>query len=886
MHTRWNHLLKLPNATASCAFVAILFCSMSCVLLSKAHGGLPLNTAVGEFNGIAAYSNGSSSRESTEYNDSTGVITGYKWQCVEYVNRYYYITYGLQIRGGNGTDYYPNAANKHLSQYENNGTEPPIAGDILCFSGGGATQEGHVAIVREVSPDHIYVIQQNVTCTERDANYSFALTKGTGNKYFVDGSALNGSTSVFYCQGWLRAPSGPIPSQGQILAINTNGVCISGVNCTIDDKPLAKTGSNGRCDVPWYVLGWHQLTLQVGSLYKSLIVNFTGGQSNLQSSTKTLAAAQEATSNVYEIELASNTTCTGLGPVNSFAVGDRVEIYGTGNGLRARYPDPCSDAYAVMPDLSVGTVAGSWQCCNGYIRWKIRYDGLPGIDVWSAEAEPSTGQIFLRKKQNSTCSYSISPARLDLDTAGAAASSFIVNTGSSCYWNAAANSNWITITSNASGYGSKQVTFSVAVNTGPGSRVGQISVADQTFTITQAGANSQSGDGGILALGLNETFVAKDATGGSMAVYNKGGGTINWSASTTTSWLTVTTPTGTATVNGGTLSFTCQPNTAGSQRVGTIVVSAPGAAGSPQTLTFTQGGSDTASVTISNLAVPATASAGSNVSVTWSQNSPIAQSNVVLLLTLYPNGQSPEPRAVTKNVSITVSAGSSSLNTNYDLPSDLYSGPYDVEFSLWSDANHDGVFSSGDILLGTFRKAAAIYVNGVPPKPAPVTVSNLSIPPSASAGDNISVTWSDNSPYSQPNVMFRLTLYPAGQTAFRFDITHLYQTITIQGGDSSLNTTFQLPSNLYSGVYDAEISLWSDLDGDLVIGSGDTLLGSVKKSSVITVNGPSAPLPKLGLSSNNVGVGADAGATSLSVSNLGLGRLDWSASTTATWLSV
>ena len=59
---------------------------------------------------------------------------------------------------------------------------------------------------------------------------------------------------------------------------------------------------------------------------------------------------------------------------------------------------------------------------------------------------------------------------------------------SSCTWAAVSNAAWITITGGASGAGNGRVTFNVAANA-DGSRTSTITVAGQTFTLSQAGVS-------------------------------------------------------------------------------------------------------------------------------------------------------------------------------------------------------------------------------------------------------------------------------------------------------------------------------------------------------------------------------------------------------------
>ena len=162
-------------------------------------------TLIGSFNGVAAYSNGRVDSVSNVYNSATGINTGMEWQCVEYVNRYYYIIYGLDIRivGQNANQYYDNASSRKLVSYVNAGKTTPQVGDILCFSGGSA---GHVAIIRNVGTTTVTVIQQNVRENSDDTNYTYPLSISSGT-FTIDGSRLG---TGYACQGWLRTPGASI----------------------------------------------------------------------------------------------------------------------------------------------------------------------------------------------------------------------------------------------------------------------------------------------------------------------------------------------------------------------------------------------------------------------------------------------------------------------------------------------------------------------------------------------------------------------------------------------------------------------------------------------------------------------------------------------------
>ncbi len=87
---------------------------------------------------------------------------------------------------------------------------------------------------------------------------------------------------------------------------------------------------------------------------------------------------------------------------------------------------------------------------------------------------------------NSTemCRYSISPAAQSIEFSGGA-KTLNVSTQSGCTWTAVSNDSWLVITSNSSGTGKGSVNYSVNVNPNPSPRKGQLTVAGQTFTLTQ-----------------------------------------------------------------------------------------------------------------------------------------------------------------------------------------------------------------------------------------------------------------------------------------------------------------------------------------------------------------------------------------------------------------
>ncbi|HEY2933346.1 MAG TPA: BACON domain-containing protein [Acidobacteriota bacterium] len=133
------------------------------------------------------------------------------------------------------------------------------------------------------------------------------------------------------------------------------------------------------------------------------------------------------------------------------------------------------------------------------------------------------------------CTFTIAPTTQALPAAGGDGSIAVTASDSSCTWTASSNASFITISSGATGTGNGTVNFSVAANTTDSVRTGTLTVAGQTFTVTQAAPApenekvefSQFGDGG----GLTSTFeiINRSSTqtvSGTVRLFDSGGNPI------------------------------------------------------------------------------------------------------------------------------------------------------------------------------------------------------------------------------------------------------------------------------------------------------------------------------------------------------------------------
>jgi len=86
--------------------------------------------------------------------------------------------------------------------------------------------------------------------------------------------------------------------------------------------------------------------------------------------------------------------------------------------------------------------------------------------------------------QSAPCTYGISPNNDTIDKQGGTGR-VSVTTQSGCTWTAVSNATWITITSGSSGAGNGTVNFTAAANTTGNNRTGTLTIAGQTFTVTE-----------------------------------------------------------------------------------------------------------------------------------------------------------------------------------------------------------------------------------------------------------------------------------------------------------------------------------------------------------------------------------------------------------------
>jgi len=203
------------------------------------------------------------------------------------------------------------------------------------------------------------------------------------------------------------------------------------------------------------------------------------------------------------------------------------------------------------------------------------------ITVTAEDAVNSTEKVHVIQEGIPPCEYAISPIEADFPATGGTGSIDVEVTGSGvCYWPIESDCAWIDITSpsGSCGSGDGVLKYKVESNSG-GERSCTISIADKDHKVTQKGRSK-------LGVKPDSREVSREAGSTTFSVSNTGGGAMDWTASESCDWLSLS---GTSGTNSGTITAKYEENT-GSERPCKITVKAEGALDSPKTVTVTQAG--------------------------------------------------------------------------------------------------------------------------------------------------------------------------------------------------------------------------------------------------------------------------------------------------------
>ncbi len=128
------------------------------------------------------------------------------------------------------------------------------------------------------------------------------------------------------------------------------------------------------------------------------------------------------------------------------------------------------------------------------------------------------------------CTFNVSPTEAFPDSTGTSGT-LTVTTIAGCSWTAVSNASWITVPAGAGTTGSGSVNYSVASNPTAVTRIGTVTIAGQTFSVTQSGV--------ACTYGVQPSVIALSsaAAAGNVNVTSPVG--CSWTAVSNTDWIAI-----------------------------------------------------------------------------------------------------------------------------------------------------------------------------------------------------------------------------------------------------------------------------------------------------------------------------------------------------------
>jgi len=132
-------------------------------------------------NGVSVYSNRNASRKNKQHYIN-GIYYGVVWQCVEFARRYWIHTFGLTFPSITNAYELMNLTScisvdtrkKHkIILCKQGGYYPPLVHALIIWGKTTKYKTGHVAVITKITPNTIYITQQNKSKVHRILPYRY-----------------------------------------------------------------------------------------------------------------------------------------------------------------------------------------------------------------------------------------------------------------------------------------------------------------------------------------------------------------------------------------------------------------------------------------------------------------------------------------------------------------------------------------------------------------------------------------------------------------------------------------------------------------------------------------------------------------------------------------
>jgi hypothetical protein len=454
---------------------------------------------------------------------------------------------------GNGTVGYSVAANTSVTPRSGSVT---IAGQTFTIN-------------QAAAPCTFTISPTSASAPSGASNGSIAVTVATGCSWtagtnapwitVTSGTPGNGNGTVNYS---IAANSGILSRSGAItIAGRTFSVTQAGIPCTFTISPSGASVGAGATS------GSVAVTAPAGCTWSATSnqtwATITGGATGSGNGTVSYNVGANGTPSPRGATLTiagQSFALTQAGGSCNFTVApasDNVPpVGGSNRTINVSVQTGC--AWTATPSASWITItAGGLGSGNGVVTYQV----AANTSISQRSATIAIGsQIVTVTQQGASCSYSLTPASVSVGSSSTTGT-VTVTAQAGCAWTATSSAGWITVTG-GTGTGNGSFSYAIAANPSATARIGSVSVAGQTFTVNQSGIPC------IYSIAPTGASVNAGATSGTVAVSTDPG--CGWSATSSASWITVTS--GTPGSGAGTVSYNVAANPSTAGRSGTVTI--------------------------------------------------------------------------------------------------------------------------------------------------------------------------------------------------------------------------------------------------------------------------------------------------------------------------
>lgn len=278
------------------------------------------------------------------------------------------------------------------------------------------------------------------------------------------------------------ARTGTISVAGQTFTVNQAS------GCTVSINPSSQSiGAPGGSGVTINVTsqagcGWTATTTDTW-------ITITTGESGIGPGTVTYTVANNTgAARVGTINVGGQTFTVNQAALCSVTINPGSQTVGPNGGAAANVNVSAagSCAWTAVPNVTWITITnGSPDTGNGTVQFTVAANtGAQRVGTITINNQTHT---VTQNAPPPPCTYSINPTSMSMPANQMTSSPVTITTQAGCAWTSVPNVSWLTIQTGASGSGNGTMTFRTQNNNSSSPRTGTITIAGQTFTVTQAG---------------------------------------------------------------------------------------------------------------------------------------------------------------------------------------------------------------------------------------------------------------------------------------------------------------------------------------------------------------------------------------------------------------